>query len=400
MVDIAGSVGDGGVNAKSDVAIVQLMLRLIKNAKGVPYYSANYTGSIDAATNTALTAFQKDQKIALPDAKAAATAGPAAEKSGFVKTGSITFAKMAGALPAKYVEMRAIANTTTVYLPAKTEEATASSSLIASKADLDATFRVKVAAVVDTMYQRNKIALGVVGPGWRRSFALQFAQTKTGAGPGESNHNFGRAVDLGFVNFTWMKGDGSFVKEGGWLGSTSLGGVKSEQLWAARDAIAITERGLFLTNFGHERVHLQSFSDAKANNRASLAKLLTTVGTMKWQHKTDYQTNLGVAATFVDAGTAKQIWSGKATVNGAAIIKAATGQTLATLSTNALYAKLTAVKAFIKASALNPTLKTTAGKAALVAKDVVPADVATFQSALKAEFEAADTNWVQWLPVL
>ena len=283
MVSIDGSVGEGGTNAKHDVAIVQLMLHLIKNAKGAPYYGAAYSGKYDTGTKDALAAFQKDQKIPIIPAKGVAKAGD--EKSALASPAGSTFAKLSAALPAGYADMRAIPNTTTVYLPAASTDATSSSAEVLAKADLDPAFRAKIADVITTMQQRHKVALAVVGPGWRRDFATQAAQTATGAGPGESNHNFGRAVDLGFKNFRWIDGSGKIVKEGGWLGSATLGGVKSEQLWVARDVVAVKERGLFLTNFGGERVHLQNFSDASVNNRAALAKLLSTVGAMKWSQQ-------------------------------------------------------------------------------------------------------------------
>src|SRR4051812_31845398 len=113
MVDITNSVGDGGTNAKHDVALIQLMLRVIHSAKGQPYLLANYTGTLDASINHALAAFQKDQSIAtaLPPGKAApALPAAKAEKSGFVQPGSVTFAKLNAALPAKYADMRIIAN--------------------------------------------------------------------------------------------------------------------------------------------------------------------------------------------------------------------------------------------------------------------------------------------------
>lgn len=412
MADISNSVGDGGSNAKHDVALIQLMLRVINNAKGAPYLSANYTGTFDAGLKNALAAFQKDQSIptlpppgnGAPPAVKAAPPLPAAkapaEKSGFVQPASMTMTKLNAALPAKYTEIRIIPDTTTVYVPTPESTASASAHDIAVKADLEVTFRMKVAAVVKAMQSRHKIALGVVGPGWRRTFEEQFKQTKTGAGPGESNHNFGRALDVGFLAFKWVQGDGKFTTEGGWLGSAALGPTKSEQLWSARDAIALREQGLFLTNFGGERVHLQSFNDATANNRASLAKLLTTVGTMKWQHRAAYQSDLGLGVQAVDVGTSKQIWSEKSPVTKDAIAKAAHGLDLLALAKNSLFAKFTAVAA----TAAGPAPAGKAGPApakhtVLSAKDITAADVAVIQRALKADFEQADAKWDLWVPV-
>jgi len=401
MAEIKGTVGDGGANAKHDVALVQLMLRLVANKKGVPYYNQAYTGTYDTATKDALAAFQKDQSInTAVAAKAPAPGAAPAEKSGLVAAGSNTFAKLNGALPAKYASMRIIPNTTTVYLPAPEAEAKTSAAAIAMKADLDPAFRQKAAATVTTMYADHKVALNVVGPGWRRTFAVQAAQTKTGAGPGESNHNFGRAVDLGFGKFVWIAGDGSFVQEGGWLGSAKLGPAKSEQLWAARDAIALKAQGIFLTNFQGERVHLQSFPDGTTNARRSLAKLLTAVGALKWQVKGQYQTDLGLGAHFVNAGTSKQIWAGGSPITGADVAAAAAGRDLAALAKDGLYAKLEAVKKAAKAiaTAKAGTIPAVA-KSALTAQDITQNDLKVVKAALKADLERADVHWNQWAPV-
>ena len=396
MPTLTNSVGDTGANAKHDVALVQLMLRLAKNSKGVSYYGTNYTGAYDTATKTAIAAFQKDNNIQTVDTPTA----KATEKSGLLQPSSKTFAKLNAALPAKYVDMRIIPNTNLVYLPASSGDAQASAAAVSTKADLDVSFRAKVAAVVNTMYANNKIALAVVGPGWRRDFATQAAQTRTGAGPGESNHNFGRAVDLGFKSFTWIDGAGNIKKEGGWLGSPSLGNGKSEQMWNARDAVAVKGQGLFLTSFGGERVHLQNFADATVSGRRSLAKLLTTVGTMKWQHtKNQYHADLSLGVKEIDVGTSKQIWNETSPITQTSVATAAAGKDMTVLIGNPLFAKLDAVKAAAKAIAnAKPGAPVPVAKATLAAKDITANDLKVIRAALKAEFEAADTNWQKWVP--
>ena len=47
MPEIRDSVGAGGTNAPHDVAMVQLMLRLVKNAKNAAYLGVDYTGIYD-----------------------------------------------------------------------------------------------------------------------------------------------------------------------------------------------------------------------------------------------------------------------------------------------------------------------------------------------------------------
>lgn len=382
MVTLTGSVGDASTNAQHDVAVVQLMLRLIRNTKGAYYYSNAYNGTCDQATTQAIANFQKDKAIGLG----------VLERSGMLTANGPTLSQLNNALPAKYSDMRIISGASTVYVPASAGDAVHSGGIINAKTDLEPTFKQKIVGLVQAMYNTHKIALEVVGPGWRRTFAEQAAQAKTGAGPGESNHNFGRAVDLGFHQLTWINKDGAFVKEGGWLGSAALGATKSLQFWQARDAIALNQFGLFLTNFQGERVHLQSYADATANTRRSLAKLLSTVGSMKWTfHASQYQTDLGLGGKLVDVGTAKQIWTGAATVTAANVASAAAGKTLQLLASNSLFTKLSAVQAASNAPG------NAAG--ALAAKDVTAADLTLIKAALKAEFEAADANWQKWAPV-
>ena len=63
MVDITKAVGDQGSNTSEDVALVQLMLRVVKNAKGQPYFSGNYNGDYNQILRTAIIEFQQDQKL-------------------------------------------------------------------------------------------------------------------------------------------------------------------------------------------------------------------------------------------------------------------------------------------------------------------------------------------------
>jgi hypothetical protein len=58
----------------------------------------------------------------------------------------------------------------------------------------------------------------------------------TGAGPGESNHNFGMAVDIGFRGFKFVKSHGGAEVDDWWL--VKLGGAKAKELWTARNRIA------------------------------------------------------------------------------------------------------------------------------------------------------------------
>ena len=79
MPDIKDTVGDGATNDSEDVAIVQVMLRVIKNAKGNPYLGGHYDGTHGPITKTAISAFQLDTNLAAkPPAKAPAPGAKAA----------------------------------------------------------------------------------------------------------------------------------------------------------------------------------------------------------------------------------------------------------------------------------------------------------------------------------
>ena len=43
--------------------MIQMMLKVIKDAKGVPYMKSNYTGTWNDDTKDAIIRFQKDNKL-------------------------------------------------------------------------------------------------------------------------------------------------------------------------------------------------------------------------------------------------------------------------------------------------------------------------------------------------
>src|SRR5256885_7642070 len=105
MPDIKDSVGEGGSNQVHDVALLQAMLRVVKDAKNAPYLGVDYDGSYGAQTRAALERFQNDHKLAA--AKAAPgqpQAGGAKEALGLAAAGGATVAKLSGMLPASRSE--------------------------------------------------------------------------------------------------------------------------------------------------------------------------------------------------------------------------------------------------------------------------------------------------------
>lgn len=347
MPSITSSVGDAATNKTHDVALVQAMLRVVKK-NNVSYLAGNYDGSYGKLTKDAIIKFQNDYKL---------VHAKSVDKPGKIMPNGETLNKLNASLPQAYKSMLIIPDTKTVYLAGSAADAAASKTAITGKQDLDATFRTSVGQLVQNMYNQHKIVLKVTNSGWRRTFADQAAITNTKAGPGESNHNFGRAVDLGFRGFKWVQGNGTITQDNDWLSNLeAASNAKASAFWDKRDAIALKPPiSLFRLNF--ERIHLQSYNQATVSSSRSLAALLSLVGTMKWIAR--YKSNLGKGTVYYPVGTAKQIWAGQSPVSKADIANA---QGI-------------------------PVAKVTAK------------DVKQMQTALKSDFEKADQNWKKWNPV-
>lgn len=386
MPDIKDSVGEGGGNKSHDVALVQAMLRVVKDAKSAPYLASDYDGSYGGGTKAAIVRFQVDQKLAADPAAAKAAAKAAApgasapaaeaaaqgvgnEKLGFVGAKSPTLLKLSTMLPATHQDMRVIEGSKLVYIAADAASVNTSKGAISNDAEYEPMFRAKLANLVQQMYETNKITLWVTSSGRRRSFGEQsklFAKGKgtTGAGPGESNHNFGRAADIGLRGFKWVQGSGEIKADDDWL--NALNAVKAgeaSRLWKLRDNLAATQ-GLHPLSF--EQIHLQSFINSQVSSSRSLADLLTTVSKNNIQWKTGYQADFkSQGKHWATVGSAQEVWLGNARVNKADLAKAQTAIT---------------------------------GKAVKEA-DIKQADIESMRNALKEDFQAAEDNWAKWQPV-
>jgi LAS superfamily LD-carboxypeptidase LdcB len=389
MPDIKDSVGHNAINRKSDVAMVQAMLRVLKDANKRSYFNADYDGNYNAALKFAILNFQNAHKLVPAEAKGPVVLAKGAapdvknkEQLGRLIPNGPTLAKMNTLLSAAHKdhkEMRIIDGTRTVYAPADAKAAAASEDAITAEEDLEPGFRKNVAKLVHLMYERHKIVLSVTTSGWRRTFQAQYDLTqqkdpKTGkaptqAGPGESNHNFGRAVDIGLKGFKWLKGDGSWVtNETWWLHKlVAAGGGKSDEMWAARNKIAVDELGLHASALKGDLIHLQSFSDAKVSMRRSLADLLSRVGQkMKWAAQAGgYATDFGLGGKkMYPVGKATDLWAEKAQVTKAVVAE----------------------------------IWTTSKKKAYKVTDVKDADVTNLKNQLKGELQSAELEWTQWQP--
>ncbi len=361
MPQISASVGDGATNKTHDVALVQAMLRIVKNGKGASYFGAAYDGVYAPAIKTALIAYQAD------NAKAIQAGQKGKEKSGVADAGGATIAALTAALPADRKNLRVIPNQKTVYLEGAAADAAAVALKIRADTEFEATFKDRLARLVETMYKTHKIVLKITPTGRRRTFAQQAAEVATKAGPGESNHNFGRASDIGFKGLKWLQGDGTLKEDIDWLNNlAAANAAKANAFWDERDVLA---KALPLYRLNFERVHLQLFDQSTFSNINSLVGLLNSVGKMKWGAR--YKSDLGMGGPLFDVGSAKQIWAGNAQVSKAEIAKGLTALELAKKS-----------------------------KKVWKDADISAKQLTDMKTALKGEFQTADTNWIKWTKVL
>lgn len=319
MPNLQGTVGEGGTNEPHEVALVQVMLRLVKNAKGASYFGGDYSGTYDNTTRDAIVAYQTDKNL-LP-AKAAQPAKLAAvqaEKQGLVSPAGATYKGLVSSLPASHAAVRVQAGVKTVYLEASAADAGQSAKTAGAELLLNANFRANVAALINTMYATHKIALWVEPVNGRtRGFEQQnglLAKGSTKAGPGESNHNWGFAVDIGFKGFKWLQGDTAIKSDDYWL--NALAKVKNGDagmLWTNRNTLALQHK-LHKTNLAGDLIHLQNFDDTNVSMRRSLAAQLQRVGKFKWRFMgAQYETDMGTGAPLEAVGKATHIWSKQST---------------------------------------------------------------------------------------
>jgi len=385
MADIKDTVGEGGANAAHDVALVQAMLRQVKDAQQQPYFGGDYDGQYGKNTKAAIESFQIDQKLLPPKGKDGKT---------LLAVGGPTIQKMSAMLPATHKDLWIIPATQTIFLAAAQVDADAGHAAVTALPHTDPVFQMKAAGVVKQVYKDYKLALTVAPLGGRRTFAEQAAIPigKTKVGPGESNHNFGRAVDLGFRNFQWLKADGTIVKDTPWIAKLEKqkGEAAGDEIWDARD-VPVKAAGLFvLTPVGfRDRIHVQSFDENAVNMGNALARLMTTVSTFKWVNQGGrpkvYASDIGLGAGVqMRIGSARAIWDLQAKVDPIDVAAAVNKAQVPLANARLIWAG--------KAPQNNAVFKP------IAAGDIQPGDIDSLKKALKKCFELADQHFLKWKP--
>lgn len=385
---ISDSVGANGTNKNSDVALVQAILLKItrpatRTTSAAPYLTS-YDGDCGKNTKDAIRAFQDDRVFISADGRACAP-NPRATM-GIVKPGDATWQKLLEAVDPKFSDMRVLDGGKTVYLAATREQLAQRIHAVAGLT-FAPTFRPKVIACMNRMYELYGIAIGVCRQGDRRTFQAQYDLLVSGAnvthaGPGESNHNFGMAVDLGFEGLRWLNKHGAVTEnETSWFHilnpNQNVIGPEAMRFWNALRAVGTSPAVAAFRGPESDRPHLQNWDDAGVDMAARLADLLTRSGTMRWRgaHQA-YQCDLGFGGDFYPVGAARKIWNRQATVT---------------------------IQMLTQARAAHPAtvgVAVGAGQASgpPAAPPITPDDVVSMQQALRRDFEAAEANWQNWTP--
>lgn len=409
MPEIKASIGAGLTNSHDDVALIQAMLVVVKNAKGTSYLNS-YDGVFGNHTKNAIIAFQNDQvfkqqrvasvttassakpiPIPAPTPTPSLTPIPATAanaKLGVISPNDVTFKQLLSMLPTNYKELNVLPGGKTVYLSSADGDRKASCANINTEGQLNITFRGRVAKLIDEVFSRHKLAIWVVpGEGRRRTFEQQYKLTftpNTKAGPGESNHNYGQAVDIGFKGLRWLKANGTIVEnEDYWLHKLDPKQTivpEAACFWKAMQTVATGAAGLF-RGPAWDQPHIQAWNDHLVSMNKRLGALLALVGAMKWTgHNGHYQTDFGLGGKFYDVGTAKQIWEKSATVDN---------QMLASARTDALK------KAAMIAGPASSAWK---NFKAIAATDIKQTEIDAVKISLRTEFDRAEQNWTKWTP--
>ncbi len=356
-----------------------------------PKYLGAIDGDFGANSKAALRQFQHDQVFASADGRTSVAVAGA--KDGLVVAGDPTWLKLVAAMPADFADMRVLTRSKTVYIPGTTAERDAATRL--SGLTFEASFRTALVRLVTRVFADTGIVVSVCVDGDRRRFQTQYdlltsGRNVTNSGPGESNHNYGQAVDLGFAGLRWLRRNGTIVaNEDSWmhqLDPNQQATGESLLFWEMLRG-AGTTAGLFRGPLS-DRPHLQAWADAGIDMANRLAVLLTSSGTKRWTGRAQrYQCDLGYGGRFFDVGSAAQIWNNQATTT-AADLTLARAQAAAAVPPRP--AAPTARAAAVAGAAARGR---PAGPPAVTA-----AEVAAMKAALRADFAAADVNWQAWRP--
>ena len=393
MQTITASVGENGKNTISDVALVQAILlkmpRVATPANPATQYLSAYDGVCGATTKAAIRAFQTDHVFVSPQSAANPNA-----TAGLVKPGDATWKTLLEKVNSDCSDMRVLEGGKTVYVAATTAQLQAKIAA-ANVLTFAPAFRTKVIACLNRMLALHGIAVGVCPNGARRTFQGQYDLLTNGrgvtrAGPGESNHDFGMAVDLGFAGLRWLKSDGAVTEnETPWLQRLDPNpramNPQALLFWETLRSVGTSPVVGAFRGPVADRPHLQNWSDTGVSMTARLADLLARSGTMRWSvARSVYSSDLGFGGALFPLGTAAQIWNREAAV---------------TIDTLARARAPPTAHPGEQDPGIAPHQPGTPGRTAGTAvAHPTQADVVAMRQELRRQFELADANWQNWTP--
>lgn len=430
MQKLTGTVGDRGLNARHDVALVQALLVLAQRPISLDSNKSKYLSRIDGnpgdGTTRAIRQFQDDHKL-LDDTGPGTPSGAVgplmammravriatAAKPGLIVPADATWDKLAAAVPREFSDLRVLTGSKTVYVAGTSAQRQESLALVDQEEYVFAKdFLSSVKAVIGGLFDATGIVASlcrnmkdgkiVKCVAARRDFAAQYKlfvdpNAPTGAGPGESNHNFGRAVDLGFEGLRWLKSDGVVEEnEDSWLHELDLPSKKKPYKMSPKgehlffwEVLREVGEALGLHRGPQtDRPHLQAYSDANVSMSGSLADLLTRAGKMRWRGGGgNYRCDFGLGLDHFSVGTAADIWSGNLPGLQAALTEArAQARRFGVASIVPSHGAAT--------RSMNVSLAANGANA-----PVTDRDVDDMRRKLRADFVAADKKWENWKAV-
>ena len=397
MQSISAPVGEGCTNNPADVALVQAILLKTRRPGASPYLTA-YDGVYGKGTKDAIQAFQTEH-VFISDERRQSVPNPAATQT-VVRAGDATWQKLVSKVDVAFSDLRILAGSRTVYVAATAQQLSARVNEVATFT-FAPVFRQKVIACIRLMHEQFGIAIGVCPQGDRRTFQAQYLLLTTGAGvthagPGESNHNFGMAVDLGFGNLRWLKPHGEVTEdETPWLHKLEAkqnGSAEALKFWNALRTVGTGPAVGAFRGPESDRPHLQNWNDVGVDMAARLADLLTRSGTMRWKgaHQI-YQCDLGYYGNFYTVGSARQIWNRQAAVTISMLTSARPAPVAVAGQRPGIGIPQAAQAGRLPAPGGAP-------RGPAPAPPVTQADVTAMQQALRREFELADAKWQNWTP--
>jgi hypothetical protein len=307
---LTGSVGIGGKNNPADIKKVQVSLnKCLHLLHGIIRLKEDSSLGVNPAKSNTVVAIMAFQKkivgIIKPDGVIDVNGRTHKKLNSILSTsGTITAAK---------TSLLTFPGTTFTY--SKTSK-TLAECLSTLPNEFRNDFKNNITHIIKEMHKLG-IALGInkrVKAGYR-TFHDQstIPASATKAGPGESFHNYGIAADLGVLD--WVDNKGKSHSTDYWLGEMDkMPEYKgfSKKIWEKRNSFGASK--VYPLMF--EIIHLQALP-ATTSGREALVKCLNEVAkTTDFSYKKGhgsskmYQCKVSKTASWVDIGTAKEIWAG------------------------------------------------------------------------------------------